>query len=57
MKTTKLLTIFSLLLFCSCVENSKIKNDLTKDNLKGKIKSIKETPYYVVEKFGEWICK
>jgi len=53
MKITKLLTIISiLLLFSQCTEN-KIKTDLTKENLKGRVKSIKETPYHVVEKFGE----
>ena len=29
------------------------KNDLTEENLKGKVKSIKETTYKAVEKFGQ----
>ena len=32
---------------------SKKKNDLTEENLKGKVKSIKETTYEAVDKFGQ----
>ncbi|CEN52128.1 conserved exported hypothetical protein [Capnocytophaga canimorsus] len=32
---------------------NKENNDWKRDNLKGKVKSVRETPYYVVEKFGE----
>jgi|SRR5690554_1154702 len=53
MKTLKLLTIVSIILFFSNCTDNKIKNDLTTENLKGKVKSIKETPYKAIEKFGE----
>jgi|SRR5690554_1556174 len=53
MKITKLLTIISiLLLFSHCTE---IKNDLTRANLKGKVKSFEIKEYEVTEKFGEVI--
>lgn len=37
----------------SCCTNNKNRNSLTKDGLKGKVKTIEETRYDVVEKFGE----
>ena len=36
-----------------CTSKEIIKNDLIKENLKGKVKSIRQTPYEAVEKFGE----
>ena len=39
-------------LSASCNQSEK-KNDLTEKNLKGKVKSIKETPYEAVDKFGQ----
>lgn len=39
-------------LSASCNQSEK-KNDLTEENLKGKVKSIKETPYEAVDKFGQ----
>ena len=57
MKTTKLLTIFSILmLFSSCTEShleEDTKNDLEKENLKGKIRLIHQNSYYTKETFGE----
>ena len=41
-----------LILFVGC-NPEKTENDLTKANLKGKVKSIKEIPYKPIEKFGE----
>ena len=34
-------------------KKSEKKNDLTEENLKGKVKSIKETLYEAVDKFGQ----
>ena len=47
-----ILAILSVLRLVSCKQSEK-KNDLTKENLKGKVKSIKETTYEAVEKFGQ----
>ncbi|WP_120488692.1 hypothetical protein [Bergeyella cardium] len=47
----KILTII-LAMFCLASCKNK-KNDLTEMNLKGKVKSIRETRYKAVEKFGE----
>src|SRR4051794_38562699 len=46
--TNILLIIVTLLLSCS-----KLNNDLTKQKLNGKVKSITESEYSVVEKFGD----
>ncbi len=54
MKYKFILSTIALFLLTSCTEQ-KTKNDLTKENLKGKVKSVKETPYLVIEKFGEVI--
>jgi len=51
--------LLTLLVFClSCrsqvpTTKEKIKNDLTEKNLKGKIKSLAESHYDIVEKFGD----
>lgn len=47
-----ILAILSVLRLVSCKQSEK-KNDLTEENLKGKVKSIKETTYEAVEKFGQ----
>ncbi len=51
------LTIYSLIttsiLFLSCNNSSEVKNDLEKQNLNGRVKSITENSYRAVEKFGE----
>ena len=47
-----ILAILSVLRLVSCKQSEK-KNDLTEKNLKGKVKSIKETTYEAVEKFGQ----
>ena len=47
-----ILAILSVLRLVSCKQSEK-KNDLTEENLKGKVKSIKETPYEAVDKFGQ----
>ena len=47
-----ILVILSVLCLVSCKQSEK-KNDLTEENLKGKVKSIKETPYEAVDKFGQ----
>src|SRR5690606_7432950 len=46
------LNAIALFLLTSCTEQ-KTENDLTKKNLKGKVKSTKEIPYSPIEKFGE----
>jgi hypothetical protein len=54
-KNCKLLSLLIItLLFVSCVTD-KIKNDLTKDNFLGKVKSVREFTYDPVEKFGKII--
>jgi len=55
MKITKLLTIVSIILFFSNCTDNKIKNDLTKENLKGKVRRVIENSYDTEEKFGEVI--
>ena len=47
-----ILAILSVLRLVSCKQSEK-KNDLTEENLKGKVKSIKETLYEAVDKFGQ----
>ena len=47
-----ILVILSVLCLVSCNQSEK-KNDLTEENLKGKVKSIKETLYEAVDKFGQ----
>ena len=47
-----ILVILSVLCLVSCNQSEK-KNDLTEENLKGKVKSIKETTYKAVDKFGQ----
>ena len=47
-----ILAILSVLRLVSCKQSEK-KNDLTEENLKGKVKSIKEITYEAVEKFGQ----
>lgn len=47
-----ILIILSVLCLVSCNQSEK-KNDLTEENLKGKVKSIKETTYEAIEKFGQ----
>ena len=47
-----ILVILSVLCLVSCNQSEK-KNDLTEENLKGKVKSIKETTYKAIEKFGQ----
>ncbi|MFA5557000.1 MAG: hypothetical protein WCY06_00040 [Flavobacteriaceae bacterium] len=49
---TIIVGLFLILFFVGC-KSEKTENDLTKANLKGKVKSTKETPYKAVEKFGE----
>ena len=44
--------ILSLLCLVSCNQSEK-KNDLTEENLKGKVKSITENTYEAVDKFGQ----
>lgn len=48
-----LLFIYSLCKSQGTQPKEKIKNDLTVENLKGKIKTMTETHYEMVEKFGE----
>lgn len=51
-----ILATLSVLCLVSCNQLEKKtekKNDLTEENLKGKVKSIKETPYDAIEKFGQ----
>ncbi len=52
MKKIILLIILSSLCFNSFAQK---KNDLTKENLKGKVKSLKITKYKAIDKFGEII--
>ena len=47
-----ILAILSVLYLVSYGQLEK-KNDLTEENLKGKVKSIKETTYKAVDKFGQ----
>lgn len=50
---TALITASFILFSCSGQNNNKIKNDLTELKLKGKVKTLKETKYIAVDKFGE----
>ena len=47
-----ILAILSVLCLVSCNQSEK-KNDLTEENLKGKVKSITENTYEAVDKFGQ----
>ena len=47
-----ILVILSVLCLVSCNQSEK-KNDLTEENLKGKVKSITENTYEAVDKFGQ----
>ena len=47
-----ILVILSVLCLVSCKQSEK-KNDLTEENLKGKVKSITENTYEAVDKFGQ----
>lgn len=47
------LIIITFLLFFSCNNSNKVKNDIERRNLNGKVKSITENSYQAVEKFGE----
>ena len=47
-----ILIILSVLCLVSCNQSEK-KNDLTEENLKGKVKSITENTYEAIEKFGQ----
>lgn len=53
MKYNIILNTIVLFFLVGCTSKEIIKNDLTKENLKGKVKSIRQTPYEVIEKFGE----
>lgn len=52
MNTKNLLSIILILFFLGCSSNSKYENDVTRLNLKGKVKSINEFSYEAIEKFG-----
>ena len=52
MKTLIIIAISVILMLTSC-NNHKIKNDLTKIDLIGKVKSVREISYEAIEKFGE----
>ena len=47
------LSVLSLVSYGQLEKKSEKKNDLTEENLKGKVKSIKETTYKAVDKFGQ----
>ena len=47
-----ILATLSVLCLVSCNQSEK-KNDLTEENLKGKVKSITENTYEAVDKFGQ----
>jgi len=51
---TIIVGLFLILFFVGC-KSEKTENDLTKANLKGKVKSVKEISYYTKDKFGEAI--
>lgn len=54
MKIILLIIVFSITIFgCNQSSNSRDKNDLTKQNLKGSVSSITESQYGGLEKFGE----
>ena len=52
MNTKNLLSTIVILFFLGCSSNSKYENDVTRLNLKGKVKSINEFSYEAIEKFG-----
>ena len=45
--------LLSILFLISCANNEKEKNDLSKENLKGNVKSVKKNSFVAVDKFGE----
>ena len=45
--------LLSILFLISCTTNDKGKNDLSVENLRGSVKSLKETTYRAVDKFGQ----
>ena len=47
------LSVLYLVSYGQLEKKSEKKNDLTEENLKGKVKSIKETTYKAVDKFGQ----
>ena len=47
------LSVLYLVSYGQLEKKSEKKNDLTEENLKGKVKSIKETLYEAVDKFGQ----
>ncbi|MDP2335165.1 MAG: hypothetical protein Q8N05_01710 [Bacteroidota bacterium] len=47
------LTLFITVLFLSACSGKKAKNDLTKENIRGRVSKITESKYTGVEKFGE----
>lgn len=56
MKTLKQITIFSvIILFFNSCQNNNVRNDLNEFVLNGKVKSVIETSYEPIEKFGEII--
>ena len=48
-----ILSVLCLASYGQLEKKSEKKNDLTEENLKGKVKSIKETTYKAVDKFGQ----
>ena len=48
-----ILSVLYLVSYGQLEKKSEKKNDLTEENLKGKVKSIKENTYEAVEKFGK----
>ena len=48
-----ILSVLCLVSYGQLEKKSEKKNDLTEENLKGKVKSIKETTYEAVDKFGQ----
>lgn len=56
MKTLKQITIFSVvILFFNSCQNNNVRNDLNEVALTGKVKSVIETNYEPIEKFGDII--
>ena len=47
------LSVLCLASYGQLEKKTEKKNDLTEENLKGKVKSIKETTYKAVDKFGQ----
>lgn len=48
-----ILSVLCLVSYGQLEKKTEKKNDLTEENLKGKVKSIKETLYEAVDKFGQ----